>query len=114
VVKRGLTLGKYVPLHRGHQLVIETALAEMDETIVLIYDAPDVTDVPLATRSGWLRSLYPSAREIEAWSGPAARLNHKSHLLAVNSMPCCSIRRNLKYMHREAILICITRCKEGP
>ena len=34
-MKRGLTLGKYAPLHRGHQLVIETALAEMDETLVL-------------------------------------------------------------------------------
>jgi hypothetical protein len=33
-LKRGLTLGKYAPLHRGHQLVIETALAEMDETLV--------------------------------------------------------------------------------
>ena len=69
-MKIGLTLGKYAPLHRGHQLVIETALAEMDETIVLIYDAPDVTDVPLAVRSGWLRSLYPAARVIEAWDGP--------------------------------------------
>jgi NadR type nicotinamide-nucleotide adenylyltransferase len=65
-----LTLGKYAPLHRGHQLVIETALSEMDETVVLIYDAPDVTDVPLAIRSRWLRKLYPAARVVEAWDGP--------------------------------------------
>lgn len=69
-MKRGLTLGKYAPLHRGHQFVIETALAEMDETIVLIYDAPETTDVPLAVRSRWLRELYPSLRVIEAWDGP--------------------------------------------
>ncbi len=36
----GLTLGKYAPLHQGHQMVIETALAEMDHVIVVIYDCP--------------------------------------------------------------------------
>ncbi len=42
---RGLTLGKFAPLHKGHQLVIETALAEMDEVISIIYDAPKTTSV---------------------------------------------------------------------
>ena len=32
----GFTLGKYAPLHAGHQLVIDTALTEMDEVIVMI------------------------------------------------------------------------------
>ena len=69
-MKRGLTLGKYAPLHRGHQFVIETALSEMDETVVLIYEASETTNVPLAVRSGWIRALYPSVRVIEAWDGP--------------------------------------------
>ena len=68
--KRGLTLGKYAPLHRGHQMVIETGLSEMDEMIVIIYDAPETTVIPLAVRSGWIRSLYPKVRVIEAWDGP--------------------------------------------
>jgi NadR type nicotinamide-nucleotide adenylyltransferase len=67
---RGLTLGKYAPLHRGHQFVIETALSEMDETLVIVYDAPETTSVPLAVRCGWIRTLYPSVRVIEAWDGP--------------------------------------------
>jgi NadR type nicotinamide-nucleotide adenylyltransferase len=67
----GLTLGKYAPLHRGHQLVIETALAEMDHLIILIYDSPEVTAVPLTVRAHWLRQLYPEASVIEAWDGPA-------------------------------------------
>ena len=66
----GLTLGKYAPLHRGHQLVIETGLHEMDEMIVIVYDAPKTTTTPLAVRSGWIRSLHPRARVIEAWDGP--------------------------------------------
>lgn len=67
--KTGLTLGKYAPLHRGHQLVIETALSEMDEVAVLIYDSPETTDIPLPVRSRWIRSLHP-VRVLEAWDGP--------------------------------------------
>ena len=69
-MKRGLTLGKFAPLHRGHQLVIETALAEMNEVTIIIYDAPATTEVPLNIRAGWLRKLYPQTNVIEAWDGP--------------------------------------------
>lgn len=69
-MKRGLTLGKYAPLHKGHQFVIETALAEMDEVIVIIYDAPETTNVPLNVRSNWLKKLYPQIKVVEAWDGP--------------------------------------------
>ena len=67
---RGLTLGKYAPLHRGHQHVIDTALGEVDELIVLVYDAPSVIAVPLPIRAGWVRRLYPDVRVIEVWDGP--------------------------------------------
>ena len=66
----GLTLGKFAPLHAGHQLVIETALAEMDEVTVIIYDAPETTLIPLNIRSNWLKELYPKIKVIEAWDGP--------------------------------------------
>jgi NadR type nicotinamide-nucleotide adenylyltransferase len=66
----GLTLGKFAPLHRGHQLLIETALAEVDRLIVVIYDSPEVTLIPLPVRAGWIRQLYPTAEVIEAWGGP--------------------------------------------
>jgi NadR type nicotinamide-nucleotide adenylyltransferase len=66
----GLTLGKFAPLHRGHQLMIETAIAETDEVIVVIYDCPETTDVPLPVRANWIRTLYPQVEVIEAWDGP--------------------------------------------
>lgn len=67
---RGLTLGKFAPLHRGHQHLIETALAEMDELVVIIYDAPETTHIPLSVRAAWLRRLYPQIQVVEAWDGP--------------------------------------------
>ncbi|MBA2714873.1 MAG: AAA family ATPase [Rubrobacteraceae bacterium] len=70
VTKRGLTLGKFAPLHEGHQMLIETALAEMDEVVVIVYDCPETTTVPLSVRADWVRGLYPEARVIEAWDGP--------------------------------------------
>ncbi|WP_370650035.1 AAA family ATPase [Oscillochloris sp. ZM17-4] len=67
---RGLTLGKFAPLHRGHQLLIDTALAEVDELVIIIYDCPETTPIPLSVRAAWLRDLYPQARVVEAWDGP--------------------------------------------
>jgi len=67
----GLTLGKFAPLHRGHQSVIETGLRETDRMLVMIYAADDVTRVPLATRAGWIRKLYPEVEVIQAPDGPS-------------------------------------------
>ena len=66
----GLTLGKYAPLHKGHQFLIERARAETDHLIVIIYNAPESTNVPLATRAGWIRKLYPDVEVLEAHDGP--------------------------------------------
>ncbi len=82
-MKTGLTLGKYAPFHKGHQFVIETAIAEMDHVIVIIYDSPEVTTVPLTVRASWIRKLYPQVNVIEAWDGPAVSGNspdiHRMH-----------------------------------
>jgi HTH-type transcriptional regulator, transcriptional repressor of NAD biosynthesis genes len=67
---RGLTLGKFAPFHKGHQLVLDTALSEVDDLTVLIYEAPETT-IPLAVRAGWIGTLYPDVEVIEAWGGPS-------------------------------------------
>lgn len=69
-VTRGLTLGKFAPLHRGHQYLIETALRETDEVVAIIFDAPETTTIPLNVRAAWIRQLYPLVRVVEAWDGP--------------------------------------------
>ena len=68
--KTGLTLGKFAPFHKGHQFLVETALAEVDELLVMVYDT-DLTNVPLQVRAGWIKKLYPQVTIIEAWDGPS-------------------------------------------
>lgn len=67
---RGLVLGKFAPLHKGHMSLIETSLREMDETYVLIYDAPGIISIPLDTRTNWILKLYPNVKLIQSWDGP--------------------------------------------
>jgi NadR type nicotinamide-nucleotide adenylyltransferase len=50
-------------------MLVETALAEVDELVVMVY-ATNVIDVPLQVRAGWIRELYPTIRIIEAWDAP--------------------------------------------
>ncbi|PKL41536.1 MAG: cytidyltransferase [Candidatus Riflebacteria bacterium HGW-Riflebacteria-1] len=69
-MKIGLTIGKYSPLHKGHQLVIETALSEVDKLYAMIYHSPETTDIPLPVRARWIRELYPQVTVVESWDGP--------------------------------------------
>jgi cytidyltransferase-like protein len=69
----GLTLGKFAPLHRGHQYLIETALREVGRLIVVVYGAGQTTDIPLAVRAGWIRRLYPAVEVLEAPEAPEDR-----------------------------------------
>lgn len=74
--KTGLTLGKYAPFHKGHQFVFDTALSEVDELVVLIYDT-EVTEIPLNIRSKWIKDLYPQVKVIECWDGPDGYSNER-------------------------------------
>jgi HTH-type transcriptional regulator, transcriptional repressor of NAD biosynthesis genes len=55
----GLVVGKFAPLHQGHQRLLETALRECVRVTVLVYSNPDFREMPSHTRAAWLRTLYP-------------------------------------------------------
>lgn len=71
-MKRGLVFGKFLPLHRGHQLMIETALSEVDDLTIVVYDSPRPGGerMPVELRLGWLRELYPDVENIVAIADP--------------------------------------------
>lgn len=69
-MKTGLIVGKFAPLHEGHEYLLRTASRAVDTLIVLVYDAPDVTRVPVSVRASWIRALYPKATVLEGNSPP--------------------------------------------
>ena len=62
-LRRGLTLGKFMPPHRGHQFLIDFARGYVDELVVLVCSLPD-DPIPGALRYDWMRRLYPDCRVV--------------------------------------------------
>ena len=67
--KIGFTIGKFAPLHKGHQYLIETAIKEMDEVYAVIYDT-DIIKIDVKERAKWLKRLYPKLHIIYAYNSP--------------------------------------------
>ena len=67
--KIGFTIGKFAPLHKGHQFLIETAIAEMDEVYVIVYETEKI-NIPLEHRANWIKRMYPSVNIILAKNPP--------------------------------------------
>jgi len=74
--KTGLTLGKFAPFHKGHELVIKTALKEVDELYIILYTS-DLTTTPLQVRARWIKTLYPSVNIIMGFNAPQDEGNSK-------------------------------------
>ena len=58
--RHGLIVGKFAPLHAGHEYLIRTALAECKRVSVWCYARPDFPDMPSPLRRGWLRQVFPA------------------------------------------------------
>ena len=69
--KVGFTIGKFAPLHKGHQFLIETALNEMDKMIVVVYDT-DLVDIETEKRADWIKKMYPKV-EIKFAHNPPSK-----------------------------------------
>ena len=67
--KIGFTIGKFAPLHKGHEYLIETALKETDELYVIIYDT-DVIDIPVESRAKWITDKFKNVKIIYGFDGP--------------------------------------------
>lgn len=54
----GVVIGKFLPPHRGHSHLIDTATAGAGQVAVIVCARPD-DPVPAAVRAGMLRELHP-------------------------------------------------------
>lgn len=55
-----LVVGKFAPLHRGHQRILDRAFQVADQVVVLCWAEPDF-EFDSALRACWVRELYPEA-----------------------------------------------------
>lgn len=67
--KIGFTIGKFAPLHKGHQYLIETAIKEVDELYVIVYET-NLIDISAEKRAEWIKKLYPNVHTIVAKNPP--------------------------------------------
>ncbi|MCL2346548.1 MAG: adenylyltransferase/cytidyltransferase family protein, partial [Desulfobulbus sp.] len=57
--RRGLVVGKFCPLHLGHEFLIGRAKALCDELIVLSYTEPGFDGYDSSRRENWLKARFP-------------------------------------------------------
>jgi HTH-type transcriptional repressor of NAD biosynthesis genes len=81
-----LIVGKFAPLHHGHQLLLDAASHASGELTVVVWSNPDFTEMPNETRAAWIRALYPDARVIVAGDGPANDAPDVDHRTYVASL----------------------------
>jgi len=60
----GLVVGKFCPLHQGHQLVIDTAIEQCQDVFVISYTKPEFEGCEPETRKLWLDELYPYVKHL--------------------------------------------------
>jgi HTH-type transcriptional repressor of NAD biosynthesis genes len=63
-MKRGLVLGKFMPLHAGHVRLVEFAAARCDELIVLVC-ATEKEPIPGAIRRDWVEETFGDHKNIK-------------------------------------------------
>jgi HTH-type transcriptional repressor of NAD biosynthesis genes len=60
--RNGLIVGKFSPLHKGHEFLINRALAECETLYIFSYYAPEFRGCEAHKREYWLKTLFPTAR----------------------------------------------------
>ncbi|MDE9364978.1 AAA family ATPase [Luteipulveratus sp. YIM 133132] len=64
--EHGLVLGKFYPLHAGHQALIRQATAVCERVTVQVH-ASQVESIPLQERMAWVRAEHPTVRVVGAY-----------------------------------------------
>jgi HTH-type transcriptional repressor of NAD biosynthesis genes len=59
--QRGLVVGKFCPLHRGHEMLIRHAIAACEQVLLISYTKPEFANCEPAIRESWLSGLFPTA-----------------------------------------------------
>lgn len=95
--KVGFTIGKFAPLHKGHQFLIETALREVDEFYIVIYET-NLIENSIEERANWIHKIYPSVKLLYAKNPPSQYgLDEESVKKQIDYLK--SITKGIKFTH---------------
>jgi HTH-type transcriptional regulator, transcriptional repressor of NAD biosynthesis genes len=61
---RGLVVGKFCPLHRGHEFVINEAIRQCEEVVVISYSKPEFEKCGRANRDLWIADRFPGVTRL--------------------------------------------------
>ena len=61
---RGLVVGKFSPLHRGHELLVRTAMERCQDLCLISWATPERPGCEAAAREAWLAELFPGAHRL--------------------------------------------------
>jgi NadR type nicotinamide-nucleotide adenylyltransferase len=87
----GLIVGKFCPLHKGHEALIDFARGHCDRLIILSYNKPEIDGFLPERRTAWLAELYPHAISLvlddDALAGFAERTSTPARTMPANAEP---------------------------
>ncbi len=63
-IARGLVVGKFCPLHRGHERLIEFAAARCRQVLVIGWSQPGFAGYSASRRERWLRARFPQVEVV--------------------------------------------------
>jgi len=56
----GLVVGKFAPLHRGHELLVDEAAGACERLLILSYTKPEFERCGVETRRAWMAARWPA------------------------------------------------------
>ena len=59
--RSGLVVGKFCPLHKGHEHLLNTAEKSCERLVIISYTKPEYLGCEVDKRRHWLKTLYPEA-----------------------------------------------------
>jgi NadR type nicotinamide-nucleotide adenylyltransferase len=66
---RGLVVGKFAPLHKGHEYLLEVAASRCDRLYVISYSNPEFPGCAAERRVRWLHEIAPQAHSLVVTPG---------------------------------------------
>lgn len=103
----GLVVGKFAPLHRGHELLIGRAQSLCDDLVIVSYNRPEFPGHEPARRRRWLETRFPAATVLVLGRADISALRTASAVqipeMPPNDAPASEHRRFVGFLCREQL-----------